>query len=44
MPRLRITQYEWGQRNDSYRVDLELEADKRPRQTAMTTFDLEISE
>jgi hypothetical protein len=42
MPRLRITQSNGA--NDSYRVDLEFEADNRPRQTAMVTFDFEISD
>jgi hypothetical protein len=42
MPRLRITQSNGA--NDSYRVDLEFEAEGKPRQTATATFDLPISE
>ncbi len=42
MPRLRITQSDGA--NDTYRVELEFEADKKPRQTAMATFELQIPE
>jgi hypothetical protein len=42
MSRLRITQSNGA--NDSYRVDLEFEADRKPRQTATVTFEFPISE
>ncbi len=42
MSRLRITQSDGA--NDSYRVDLEFEVEKKPRQTATATFAFGISE
>src|SRR5271157_650077 len=42
MSRLRITQSNGA--NDSYRVDLEFEEDRKPRQTATASFDFLIAE
>ena len=42
MSRLRITQSNGT--NAAYRVDLDFEANEKPRQTVTATFDLKISE